>query len=689
MPSASPRPPVRLVALLLLACAAFTALKAQSDYHFLMQSPYRLSDSGRPMLVNADGYHFLRLAGLSGQAEGQTPPAPSGQAQTAAARPPDTPALSRVLALVAQLFGLPLDSVALWLSPLLSLSLILPAWAWGRRLGGDEAGPAAALAAMTCPYWVEVTALGRCQTPCLVPALLLSCALALDGLLADTPTRRRTHLAVYAVCTGICAWWWRPGGYLCAAVLACALTAPGRWMGKSTRFVRAGTLLLATACAALLFSGTWRHLPDPLAGLFFYAERHIGLALGTNAEQASMAASIIELGPLRPEELAELVSGSGPAFLAALAGLGLGLFRRPRAVWPLLPLLAAGPLALRSMRMTLFFFPLAAVGLGVLAATVVRLRPAGPSAPVRCLAALVLTGLVCLPAVRRDFTWKPEFVLDSRFDALVLEATSSMPPDAVLWSWWDYGYYLAWRTGRTPFFDGGSQTAGDAFVAAFPLVCPDARLAANWMRFFAARGQGEFDRLAARVGSREKTLDLLIRLFSGASDPVALMRALGGDDLTDLHAHFFPSVTVFLALPWDMWRRNGHWMAYGSSPEPPQGPPVNCVDVFSTRGLRVDVRAGRLVLPDEARAKGYASVRSVVDLAWRVPTPELVDSLDDPILLFHTPTDLAFIANRPLARSLAFRLLTPTGQAPPRFSPLAYRPGVGGVWRVLPETRAR
>lgn len=695
-PEETRRPPVWLTVLALLACVAIPVLKAYGDYAFLLQSPYRFSDTGRPMLVNADGYHFLRLARNVGQVRAPSSAGPAGQDGPAsithgyqARANADPPALSWVLARVSSILGLPLETVALWLSPALSLSLVPLAWAWGRRLGGDAAGPVAAFAAMTSPYWVEVTALGRCQTPCLVPALLLACALALDGLIADKPARRWTQLAVFAACAGLLAWWWRPGGYLCAAMLACSLVAPGRRLGRATPYVRGGVLALAAACAPLLVSGAWRSLPEPLGAFFYYADRHIGLALGTNPEQASMAASIIELAPLGPGELAGLVSGSWPAFLVGLAGLTLGLFRRPRAVWPLLPLLGTGLLALRSMRLTLFLFPLVAVGLGVLADKAARFGPLAKRTSLRCGITLVLAALVCLPAMRRDFGWNPEYVIDTRFDALVRDAAQSMPESAVLWSWWDYGYYLAWRTGRAPFFDGGSQTAEDAFVAAFPLVCPDANLAANWMRFFAAWGQGEFGRLAARAGSREKALDLLARLFSEREDPAPLMRALGGEELADPRGHFFPDVEVFLVLPWDLWRRNGHWMAYGSSPVPPQGTPPNRVDVFSARGLEVDARAERLVLPDEARAKGYASMRSVVDLAWRVPAPEMVDALSDPILFFHTPSNLAFIADRALARSLAFRLLAPTGFVHRRFETVSCLPGVGGVWRVPPPWPGR
>jgi hypothetical protein len=158
---------------------------------------------------------------------------------------------------------------------------------------------------------------------------------------------------------------------------------------------------------------------------------------------------------------------------------------------------------------------------------------------------------------------------------------------------------------------------------------------------------------------------------------------LPGPALADPEAYFFPDQSVCLVLSLDFLSKSGFWLAYAQGPEAAiAADPPNHVDALPRRGLLADPGAGTLRLPDAALVKGYDRVPTVFDLDRVAPTPDAVAALADPILFFSEEGPLVYIADIPAAKSLAFRLLAPTGFSSPRFRRLFYESETGGAWLV-------
>ena len=635
------------------------------------------ADNPAPLLTSYDGYAFLRQA--------EDAPVPAGCCALGQATP--QPALSFVIAATARISSLSPARTAFYLPTLLALLLPLAVYAWARRFYAAPAALAASLAAGACPYFLRVTAPGQCDTDCLIPTLFLAAALALHRALRSRgPARLR--FAVLYVLTGITAfWWWKPGGALCLLLLLLALLADPPGKSARTRLgMRLGLVALLAALGALTISGVYRLLPAPLAAPFDYVARNAALALGLTPGTEAVARSVRELRPESLVALARDVCGSLPVFGLALLGV-LRLFRlAPKTAVLLAPLALAGGLALRSQRLTLLFFPLAALGLGA-ALDWLLARP--PFARLRgertkALAALGLAACLLLPALLQDLRPAPAPPFDRDDDRLALAVRRATPKDTVVWSWWDDGYFLRYRTGRAVFFDGGSQSAEDCFVAAWPLAASDPDLAADWIRYFAAHGVGELGRLAARFGSRDAAVAFLLRLFSSPrADRDAVLADLPGPPLADAIAYFFPDVSVCLVLRRDILSKSGFWLAYAAGPQAPIPlRPPNHVDVFAKNGLVVDAAAGKIVLPQAARAKGYKTVPTVWDVETVVPDAQELAGRADPILFYGAQLPVAAIADRAAGGSLAFRLLIVPDFKPPRFARIAFTPGTSGAWEV-------
>lgn len=669
-----------LVLLALLPLAARTALDART---LLGDPACRYADSGVPMLTSHDGYAFLRAAENA---------APAGGCRAPGAAPPP-PALSLLVAATARLAGTTPQLAAFWLPPVLAGLLPLAVFAWGRRFYGDPAALAAALAAGACPYFLEVTGLGRCDTDGLIPTLFLATALAAHAaaMAPDGPARLRAGV-LYVLAAGLSWWWWKPGGYLAVALLPLAVAAAARGRNRAWVWRFLGLPVLGLAVGLVAAWAVAAALSAPLPDLLAYAVHHAALAFGLTPDTASVARSVIELRPLDFAELGRRSLGHP----AALGLACLGLIRLWRQNWPaallLAPLLVAGAAALRSGRLALLFFPLAALGLGAamdwLLGRLESGRPAGP--PARAILAALLTGIVLIPAVDRALTAPnlPPFHRDD--DRLALAVARATPPGTVVFSWWDDGYFLRYRTNRPVFFDGGSQSAEDCFAAAWPLAAADAGTAADWIVFFAAHGPGEIGRLAGRFGSRDAAVSWLLRLFaSPPSERRSVLATLPGPPLDDPAAYFFPSDPACLVLRPDILSKSGFWLAFAAGPEAlaPPNPP-NHVDVLPRRGLLIDAAAGRVRLPDAALAKGYATVPTVWDVEAVAPLAENLAGRADPILFYgaHLPT--VAIADLAAARSLALRLLLAPDSAMMRFARITSDPLIGGAWIVRPRERA-
>ncbi|SNS11057.1 dolichyl-diphosphooligosaccharide--protein glycosyltransferase [Humidesulfovibrio mexicanus] len=167
---------------------------------------------------------------------------------------------------------------------------------------------------------------------------------------------------------------------------------------------------------------------------------------------------------------------------AGLLGMAFLLSRRPLFIL-LLPLAVLAFASLRmGTRFAMFGGPLFALGLGtgaywLTSALVLRLG-LSPRWPVRIQAALAALIVLASYAPRYAET-RPTPVLTAPHAQALLSLRQDTPPDARLWTWWDYGYAAQYFAERATPIDGGRHAGRDVFPTALALTTDSFRQAAR------------------------------------------------------------------------------------------------------------------------------------------------------------------------------------------------------------------
>ncbi|MBW1735946.1 MAG: hypothetical protein JRJ71_16460, partial [Deltaproteobacteria bacterium] len=188
--------------------------------------------------------------------------------------------------------------------------------------------------------------------------------------------------------------------------------------------------------------------------------------------------SISELQPASWSLLAKGVAGHGALLVLSILGLGLLVRRHYRIISMLLFPILLALLSFMAQRFLIYLIPLYALGLAYLLHWIAgskllsRINPgAGRLIMVLlCVAVLGLSGKRALVT-----TINPK--ITPRDVDLALAIGKHAPKDAVIWTWWDLGYFMQFHTGRRAIIHGGNQNSDLIFITAFPLTVRDPVLA--------------------------------------------------------------------------------------------------------------------------------------------------------------------------------------------------------------------
>lgn len=438
--------------------------------------------AGQPLLATNDAYYWLAGAKGLGPAAGSP--------------------LARMAAYIASLTGTALAAVGFWTPPFVAALVAPVVTLWGRMLGNTLAGFWAGVLAACAPAFMSRTRLGFYDTD----MVTLLFPLAAGGILAwwlgrtiregkselwmplaaavvaaaGAPWHRLLPLAfaAEALMSGLCVALFAPAekrAGLFAGVglfLICALSgAPGLIGGGALgllvwrkpellqRMVRLRWLpwiVLGGCLAFFLLSGTGSRLFDEAAA---YLQRAVSKNISRIAPEAPrfppMTGSIEEAMPV---DAGEFLGGLHPwagVGLLGLLGAGFLARKRPLEILVLLPLLCMGLLSFRwGERTIMFCAPLVALGLTFGAERLIRLSFPGKKGQIVYVAAMVL---VLAPLARGAMLMRPEAVLTSEYAAALERLREITPPDARLWTWWDYGHAARFYAEREPFAEGGRQ----------------------------------------------------------------------------------------------------------------------------------------------------------------------------------------------------------------------------------------
>ena len=582
-------PVVRWLLALALVLAAGVFLRVH-DHAVWQEQRHLYFFDGEPLLLNADGYHYLRLARDLERGDYH----PVDELRTTPEHPlrPHPPPLLPVLTAALSPSGeTSLAWTALVLPVVLSLGLAAPVLVLCRQLR-IPALPAlvAALAAITSRTYLVRTSLGAYDTDCLVVFFSLWASVLALGFGLSRGRRRLAYLLGAALNAACFAWWWDQApeavALICLAplVLAAALWwRPGRREGWI-----AGGVAAAGLAAGLTAAG--QAVEDALGGI---RDVLVHGVKGTAAGFPDVRDDIGELHGLGWDQLVEGTTVFAPVLLLGVAGLAWLAWTHPRraAVGLTVPLVLAASVFLFGYRAMIFWGPVVGVGLAFLTAAVGRRlgpdrswlpagaaagsapsasgRPAphrrwlpaagrrlgasrpglpaaaagsapsasGRSAPSRpWLPAAVVAGAAALVVVPNAAFELSEPTAAPRV-TYVMPAVASIrertPPDAVIWTTWTAGYPLMYFTGRRVIADGEFMSGERRVYGNLPLASPDSGLARSFMRFYVAHGMAGVHRLHALAGSAGAGLRWMRRHLAGppeaAARALAALAAASGD----------------------------------------------------------------------------------------------------------------------------------------------------------------
>lgn len=659
---------------------------------------WRYADSGLPMLISPDSFRHLASAramledGL--RLEADTAP-------------------GALLALLCSLTRISPEALAFALTvPLLLLpGLSTVPWSGLLRLS-----PAAAAAAAFClslfPALTARVSLGVYDAD---PVTLALWNLLLYGTtrLSLFPPSGAGGRAASGLAWGLCAavlyWFCSSNLWLCGICLFLwAFFSGGRCF--SARGARLALLcgLAVPVVRALLPIG------DPLPSEAVSARDSILSALGClpGFTREVFHLSVADLAPLSLSDWLSGIGGSVPAGMGCLACTALLFAARPELVPFLAPcafLLGLGAVAQRFLHLGAL-----AVALGIaflptaLSLTAGRLSKQPDGTPVTAqkteqaetgekkpepqkrsrfsavrLAGLGLTlWLLWSLADAQHRRIKPPEGHTTAEDRVLIALRDLAGPETRAFNWWDDGSVIRARTGIEPFSDSCTRAPLSAFIASRGLSLANPLQARLWIRFFARRGPTALEPFYALWGGRDAAFARLEQIFA-ADDPRKVAarfpfpRMYGPEWL-------FPGGKVVLYLPERFLLLNPWWMALSRSPQTEPQTVTLHLERFARTEFDYDAEAGELALPSLILERGYRSVGRVF-LTHVAPlhAPFGADA-PEPLLVTSFYSPWIYLVDAAIMRTLAFRLLAPSGEILRGFRPIAADPAAAGAWEVLP-----
>lgn len=521
-----------------IAGMALTAILALG-WHVRFDNFYRWNTSsqrffvdGEPILINSDGYYYLRLArdlvqGTYAEIDEKrnVPDCPR--------RPSPPPLLSSLTALVNTVTGIPLNWIAIVIPTVLGCLIAIPVYLLARVLGGGLVmGLTAALMATLGIEFVDRTRVGFFDTDSLnVVFTLLSAYFATRFAVTQDRTRVWSFawgMLVYLLFL----WWWDQVPHFVLFIsllpLIVALFYGGlRGISRRTVFSFLSIILLA----ALLGLREPATLLDKVVQL---------MKLVTGRQEGYFpTVEVGELSPVPWSKLIDLTTGHPVSFVVSVLGLA-GFAAAQRRLMPFLAIptaLAALPVFF-GQRFAIFTIPIVALGLGYAfekGLVLIKRHTRAPFPPVINVAWFLLILLNTYPAYQQDVG-----VFRGPITHRTVEGISAIRPeteqDAVIWTGWTAGYALAYRADRSTIIDGQSMQGEAHYYAALPLAESSQRLAANFMQFYVGRGIEGIHRIYRAFGDRPD---------EGMAFIKAVLSSSAGQAATVLEGQDFPAAKPF------------------------------------------------------------------------------------------------------------------------------------------------
>jgi len=330
------------------------------------------------------------------------------------------------------------------------------------------------------------------------------------------------------------------------------------------------------------------------------------------------------------------VSFSTIGGVAGLLGILALLALRP-AFALLLPITVLAFASLKlGARFAMFGGPVFALGLGVglywLAKNLAHSLGWSARVPV-WLQGLLAAAILLVSYAPRYAETRPTPVLGAKHALALMDLKRSAPKDAVVWTWWDFGYATQYYAERLTTVDGGRHAGRDIFPTALALTTDSFRQAAQVIRFSASRKGGP----AARWD---------------AMPALAVRREL--ESLRERDLSFAPAPEQLLVVCWENVSLL-HWLSFYGSWDVAAGTGSHAKAMSLGEAMNLDKPTGLLTIKSKPKPLPLASAEILS--AKGVSRVAMKEHPGGAHLLVNEPSRQAMLLDDMAYNSMAVQLL--------------------------------
>ncbi|MAE17026.1 MAG: hypothetical protein CL911_06260 [Deltaproteobacteria bacterium] len=629
------RPNLWLFLAMLLVCYGLSAYMRLAQFEIWKQNPQAYFVGERPMMTTLDAPYWLRLGreyqeGTSGRDKFRFYPdnseslnkrlAPPSEFQDQRPQPAATDEVGirdvPLLSVLSGTLAATLDGnhylAGTLLVPMLAGLFIIPLGIYFYLIGVPAAGLLGALIGNFCAEYYMRASIGRIDTDML--NLFFPALGGLLVLLAGKATSLRNRV-LFSALAGLALhgfdWWYEKPGFTLAYF--CVLLAMLAIHRTPLRTLLLCSIVFVVVVGPDHFRGGVGSISSNLFARYLNVGQEVvvEVADGASAPAAfpNVYKTISEAERVPVGEVLTQVLDSEVLGWLGFVSFGLFALLQWRCVIPLLPFLALGVFGFySSRRFIMFLAPFVGVGLGLFATLVVQYAWSGmksltgPSPAEQnssksntkqepgqktgiwhnpLFREVLVYGAVglCFLGIYKNtaFSFVPGPSIPTAVYATFMEVKKRVPPDAVIVTWWDYGYALMDATGLATFHDGGVQTSPKTYFVARSLITPSSKDLYRITKFLATEGNPG--------------------ITAANTSPERLLQAVHNPTRT-------PEPPIYLFFTYDMIGKyiafsnlGSHDLAKGSS-RPKGFQKIACQslanDMLTCNQYRIDLKQGRI-----------------------------------------------------------------------------------------------
>ncbi|OAQ21132.1 Oligosaccharyltransferase PglB [Thermosulfurimonas dismutans] len=455
-------------------------------------------EENRPIFTSYDAFYFARLARDWQEGRyraGKRDPyrfVPDNYLTDNITYPFPVPLMSFSAAKLSDWFGVPLEKLALYYTPITAVLFVIPLFLYLESLGYTAAGLLGGLCGVTALIYVIRTSIARFDTD----SLNLFFPFAIAWALAMYFRGRRPLLwATIASILLLIFFFWYPVSHLmfvmvCTFIAVLLFEKKGRLEKKDI-----------VALIILLVPNMWYLWKSPLSMFNYLKNLLVNIVSpaqeGFFGDFPNIMQSISELQQSKSiNQVAALTLHNRILFIIGLLGMSSFFVRERKYLFFLLPYFLIGLLVFRSgNRFAMYLAPFIGMGLGFLihfliekSSRILNLKVADSLKNLAILLITVILGVLIFWAQKNSRA----YVALPKVNAFVARDMKKLgeitPPEAWIWTWWDYGYAFSYFSRRGVFIDGGSQTSPKTYYVALSFASSSPEEAYHIIAYLAREG---------------------------------------------------------------------------------------------------------------------------------------------------------------------------------------------------------